>query len=132
MAIHGTFEIEVTDFKHDPANDAAYEIFFDVRGPMDFYELAVVLFEEDFLIQYFRIPWHKNLPAEEQRILKEKKTLFVLWGLVKVEEKIRRELKDVKLRIAYEQDAAWAEKVEKGLIKPASETRSEHLFLLKL
>lgn len=132
MGVFGTFEIEITDYKNDPANDAAYEIFFDVRGPLDFYEMTVVLFEEDFLIQYFKIPWHKNLPNEEKRILEEKRPLFIRWAVMKIEEKIKKQLKDVKLSIGYDKDAAWAEKVEKGILKPASETRSETLFVLKL
>lgn len=132
MGIFGTFEIEITDHKNDPANDAAYEIFFDVRGPLDFYEMAVVLFEEDFMVQYFKIPWHKNLPKEEKRLIEEKRPLFERWALMKVEEKIKKQIKDVKLNISYDKDAAWAEKVEKEILKPSSEPRGRHLFVLKL
>lgn len=132
MGVFGTFEIEITDFKNDPVNDAAYEIFFDIRGPIDFYEMAVVLFEEDFMIQYFKIRWNKNLPEEEKRILREKHDLFIRWALMKVEEKIKKENKDGKLHVSYENDAIWAEKVEKGILKPASELQRPQLFLLKL
>ncbi len=132
MAVYGTFELEITDHKKDPVNDAAYEIFFDIRGPLDFYEMAVVLFEEDFMIQYFKIPWHKNLPKEEKRLIEEKRPLFELWAVMKVEEKIKKQIKDVKLAVGYEKEAVWAEKVEKEILKPLSVRQSENLFVLKL
>lgn len=132
MGVYGQFEIEITDFKEDPASDAACEIFFDIRGPVNFYEMAVVLFEEDFMVRYFRIPWYKDLPTEERRIWKEKRPLFIRWALMKAEEKIRKQIQDVKISVHFEGDAAWAEKVEQGLLRPSSEERSPNLFILKL
>lgn len=132
MAVFGTFEIEVTDFKEDPSVGAAFEIMFDVRGPGNFYELVFVLFEEDFMINYFKIPWHKDLPKEEKKLVHEKRDLFIKWAVMKVEEKIKKKLPEEKLFISYEKDSIWAEKVEKDILKQASEKSGEHLFILKL
>jgi hypothetical protein len=123
-------EIEITDFKEDPGNDSALAVLCEVRRPGPLADLVCVYFSEDFFEKYFRIPWHKRLPAEEERILREKRDLFVRWALVKIEKALRDGLKEDKITVTYPEDAGWAEKVEKGLIKPHSEPHAPHVFRL--
>ncbi len=132
MGVYGTFELEITDFREDPPNDSAFEIIFDVRGPLNRCEMRLVYFTEEFLVRYFRVRWFKKLPQEEKKILHAKRALFVRWAVLKLEEAIKKDLKEEKIGVDYESDAAWAEKVEKGILKPASEAKSETLFILKL
>ncbi len=132
MGVYGTFEIEITDFREDPPNDSAFEVIFDVRGPLNRYEMRLVYFTEDFLVRYFRIRWFKRLPQEEKKLLREKRPLFVRWAIMKLEEAIKKDSPDEKIGVDYESDAAWAEKVEKGILKPSSEAQSDTLFILKL
>lgn len=128
MGIPETVEIEVAEFKSDPVNGAALLMVLDVKGPGTKYEMAAVYFSEDFIQKYFHIPWHKDLPKEEARIIHEKKELFIQWVLVKIEQRLKTNAPLEKIQIDYETEGIWAEKVEKGLIKPVSVRQSEKTY----
>lgn len=129
MAKSGMIEIEITEFKEDPANGCEFMIFFGISRPDRSYDLTTVYFTEEFVQQYFRIPWFKNMPEEESRIVHEKRPLFVTWALVKLEQRLRTNAPLEKIILDYDEDGIWAEKVEKGLIKPASVKQKDTLFL---
>ena len=124
------YEIEILDFKEDPANDCAFAVIMELRGT-ESADILSVYFTEEFFTGYFRIRWFKKLPQEETRIEREKKDLFIQWALMKAEDVLRNKETGPKIVIDYEKDAAWAEKVEKGILKPASERKHAHLFIYK-
>ncbi|MDP3920651.1 MAG: hypothetical protein Q8R76_07590 [Candidatus Omnitrophota bacterium] len=125
-------EITITDFRDSIRDDVAYTICFDVRGPGRRLEALRVSFSEEFMEQYFRVPWNKDLAAEEMRLEKERRNLFVAWGLLKVEEMIKNgfELKEVVL--SGESDLKWARKVEAAKLRYASEPQGNDVFIYHL
>ena len=125
----GRIELEITEFKEDPSNDAAFGIFVDVKGSGSRCETVRVYFNEDFFPRYFKIRWEKKLPQEEKRILHDKRDLFVRWALLKIEDYLKGRIQGETIWVDYEHDAAWAEKVDKGLIRPQSTPAGEHVFI---
>ena len=117
-------EIVLTDCIEDPSDDAAFAVRFEVKGPGNRFDIVRISFSEDFVEHFFKIRWNKNLSKEEHRIVKEKRELFVHWALVKVQQYLDFSMKESKFMLTYEKDAAWAEKIQKGLI-PLRLTRKE-------
>lgn len=129
MVLWTRAEIEIVDFKQDPANDCAFAVLFDLRGPGNRYELVTVYFTETFLEKYFSIPWHKDLAKEEERLTREKRGLFIQWALAKIEQYLKGKIKEDKIFVDYSPDAPWAEKVEKGLIPVSVRKKEERVYL---
>ena len=82
--------------------------------------------------QYFRVPWNKDLAKEETRLEKERRTLFVAWGLLKVEEMIENHFSVKEVVLSSEDDQEWAKKVEKGELRRVSEQKNEDVYVYKV
>ncbi|HTL47154.1 MAG TPA: hypothetical protein VL688_03720 [Verrucomicrobiae bacterium] len=126
---YGKLELEITEFREDPSGDAAFGVFVDVKGPGPECETVIVYFMEDFMNRYFKIRWNKNVIKEERRIEVEKRALFTDWALLKVEDYIKGKAPSEKIYVDFDTDGIWAEKVEKGLIKPQAQPKGEHVFV---
>jgi len=123
--------LEITGYKIDPPNDTALGIMIDVRGPFEEYSMLMVYFTEEFVREYFKIRWFKDLPKEEHKLFRDHRETFILWAIARVEVWIRKGGKEDKLFIDYEKDAAWAAKVEEGQIKLKSRKEKEDLYIFE-
>lgn len=124
--------VEIVSFKPDPPNDSVLGISVEVTGVVPKYEMIKVFFSEEFLREYFKIPWFKDLPKEQKRVLKENHELFSKWALVKVEDRLRSRSKEEEIFIDYETDAAWAEKVQKDIIKLTLRREKENVYIYEV
>jgi len=125
----GTIEIEITEFRDDPPNDAAFGIYADVKGAGSRVETVRVYFDEDLFPGYFRVRWNKKLPDEERKILHEKRDLMIRWALVKIEDYLKGKIQEETVFISYARDSAWLEKVEKSKISPQSRPEGPNRFI---
>jgi len=129
MAKLPPIEIAITEMKENPSSGGAFMISFGISSPGKPYEMTTVHFAEEFIQQYFRIHWHKKLPEEVSRIVRGKRDLFIAWALAKLEQRLRMNVPLEKSMFDYDEDGIWADKVEKGLIKPASVKQDNLTYL---
>jgi hypothetical protein len=121
--------IEIVSFKPDPPNDSVLGISVEITGIVPKYEMIKIFFSEEFMREYFKIPWFKDLPKEQRRVLKENHALFSKWALVKVEERLRTRSHVEEIFIDYEPDAAWAEKVANDTIKLTLRKEKDNIYI---
>lgn len=124
-------EIEIMEVKEDPPNDMALGFMIDVRSKIDDYVMLMVYFSEEFMREYFGIPWYKDLPREEASLIRTHYDDFEKWAIAKVEEWLRKRPEETKLFIDYETDAGWAEKVQKGEIEIKSKKEKDRLYIFE-
>jgi hypothetical protein len=126
--------IRIIDFMEDPCDDSAFAISFEVLGPGNLSENIRVSFEDNFLKEYFKIPWFKDFVAEEKAILKKNRPLFIQWALVRIETWIMRGAKEEerKMILTGEKDLDWARRVGEGVYKPQSELRGEQEYIFRI
>ena len=123
-------EIEFVEAIADAADDSAFAVRCEIRGPKNQFEAMRISFTDDFFRDYFHILLTKDLAAEEKRLIKEKREFFMLLALVKVEQHIDWKTGASKIEIASE-DVNWAKKVASGAIKPVSEKKTDHLYYFR-
>lgn len=127
-------DLEVTDCTEDPKDDAAFAVNLELKGPGTRADLMRVSFGEDFMTEYFHIPWYKNLPRTEHSLVHEKRTLFILWALARVQDALLEDINwpRVNLLVDFPTDADWARRVESGNYPIKWVKRSENKYYLEL
>lgn len=133
-SFEGYAVIRVTEIKEDPSDDSAYGITCDVLGPGDFVDTVRVSFTDNFIRRYYKIPWFKELAAEEHRFIKKDRDLFLKWALIKIEQWIRNGEKEEskKMIITEEKDLEWTRMVAEGKGQPSSKSRGDQEYVLTL
>lgn len=123
--------IRVLDFVEDPRDDAAFAITFEVVGPGKLQETLRVSFTDEFIKTYFNIPWFKDLPQEEKKLIHERQSLFVQWALVRIEAWLDSGAKEENklMVLTPDKDITWTKKIGAGTHRPASEPRGEREFV---
>lgn len=100
---------------------------FEVTSPDGKTRSVRPAFTMEFVEDYFRIPGDKNIDKNRAKIIKEKESLFRLWGLVKIEELLDGGSLEAEPKISS-QSFKWAEQVERGILKPSSVRQDENAY----
>jgi hypothetical protein len=102
---------------------------FEITSPDHKTIFTTVYFTTLFVDDYFHIPGNSNRWLERrQEIKKNKLELFKKWALVKIEEALRNNTVGDKVEI-FTKDFEWAEKIEKGYLKPLSQQQNDNTYV---
>jgi len=120
--------IEFTDFKEIDEGGCICRLRFKVEPAQAGIKFVYIFFTEEFVEDYFRIPdsdrWQDIL---EEEVFKEKRDLFVEWGLVKIEDMLdKRSL--CKRTVISRNEFEWAEQIQQGRVISSSDRVAENVF----
>ena len=118
-------DIFIRDYTEDPIDEGAFAINIEVQWPSPEVSYVRLSFAERFIEKLFRVSWHKDLSVEDKRLTKDRREVFIQWGLIRLERWIEKHEDTSKVMITYESDRFWAEQVLAKKIKPQSERVDE-------
>jgi len=118
-------DIFIRDFTDDPIDEAAFAINIEVQWPSPEVSYVRVSFEELFIEKLFHVRWNKNLGAEDKRLTRDQRDVFIQWGLIRLERWIEKREDTSKIMMTYETDRVWAEQVLTKKLKAQSERVDE-------
>lgn len=121
-------EIFIRDYTEDPVDEGAFAINFEVQWPTPEVSYVRMSFEERFIERVFKVGWQKDLGAEDRRLAKNRRDLFIQWGLIRLERWIEKREDTSKLMLTYYGDAAWARDVLEGKTKAASQPAGDRHY----
>ncbi len=118
-------DIFIRDYTEDPIDEGAFAINIEVQWPSPEVSYVRISFAELFIEKLFRVGWHKDLGIEDKRLTRERREVFIQWGLVRLERWIEKREDMSKIMITYEADRLWAEQVLTKKLKAQSERVDE-------
>lgn len=118
-------DIFIRDYTEDPVDEGAFAINIEVQWPSPEVSYVRISFAEHFIEKLFRVSWHKDLGTEDKRLTKERREVFIQWGLLRLERWIEKHEDASKIMITYEADRLWAEQVLAKKIRAQSERVAE-------
>jgi len=103
---------------------------FEITSPDHRKIFTTVYFTTEFIDDYFHIPGDRNtnMRRERQEIKKDELELFKKWALVRIEEALANNTIEEKLEISRKH-FEWAEKIEKGYLKPSSQQQNDNTYV---
>ena len=114
-------DIFIRDYTEDPIDEGAFAINVEVQWPSPEVSYVRISFAERFIEKLFHISWHKDLGVEDKRLTKDRREVFIQWGLIRLERWIEKHEDESKIMITYEKDRLWAEQVFAKKMKAQSE-----------
>ena len=78
-------DIFIRDYTEDPIDEGAFAINVEVQWPSPEVSYVRISFAERFIEKLFHISWHKDLGVEDKRLTKDRREVFIQWGLIRLE-----------------------------------------------
>jgi hypothetical protein len=101
---------------------------FEITSPDGKEMFSGIIFTRNFIDDYFGIPGVGDITGNRIKILEEKKELFKIWALVRLEEAIDENYLEKDIRITSD-DFQWADKVKTGILQPASNKLEDNSYI---
>lgn len=114
-------DIFIRDYTEDPVDEGAFALNVEVQWPSPEVSYVRLSFAERFIEKLFHIRWNQDLSTEDKRLTKERRDVFIQWGLFRLERWIESREAVSKVMLTYEADRLWAEQILTKKIKPQSE-----------
>lgn len=121
-------DIFIRDYTEDPVDEGAFAINFEVQWPSPEVSYVRVSFEERFIEKVFHVAWQKDLGAEDRRLAKDRRGIFIQWGLLRLERWIEAHENTSKLMLTYHEDMDWAKQALEGKLKAKSEPAGDRHY----
>ena len=127
------WQIKFVDYDVDWVQPWGNKLRFEITSPDRNRIFTIVYFTTEFVDDYFHVRGDRNrdIQRERQEIKKSKLPLFKKWSLVKIEESLRNTTIGDRLEI-FREDFQWAEKIEKGYLKPSSQQQNDDIYVYVL
>jgi hypothetical protein len=124
-------EIGITDFVEDPPDDTAFGINFQINGPGTKVEYPRVSFTDQFIEDYFKVRWPKDLAQETRKLHHMRRSLFIKWAVFRIELWLQGGRPEQNIVIDTGDAIKWAKRIGAGTLAPASEMKEKRLYHYK-